>query len=234
MKPLSEAKNKQQLEIVVYPDKFLRFVAQDFTPDQIRTPLVRNMTGAMIRTMYKYNGVGLAAQQVGIPQRVFVMDSAWNYRGTRIPRVFYNPRVIEHDPEIIALNHPGEGCLSLPYGFRSPVRRYENIHLEWLDHKGETQEEWFTGFDAIVVQHELDHLDGHVFTDRLSRIKRDMFKRRWKKVRRQYEKGYKHMVREMKNAPRTPAFALKRWQMIEAQDRARKAANAQSQAQVSE
>ena len=128
--------------------------------------------------------------------------------------MFLNPKLIQVNTERgIEIPHPGEGCLSLPYGYRQPVPRPWKIQLNWIDTDGVEHTDWFNGIEAIVIQHELDHLEGHVFVDRLSKLKQDMFKRRVRKVRRQYEKGYKKAIKAMKNAPKTKEFAWKKVQL---------------------
>jgi len=203
-------KPEMELDLIVWPEPFLRYNAAPFTEEQIKSELVRNVTGAMIRAMYRYRGVGLAAEQVGVPQSVIVIDSEYLKTEKKNPKVFYNPVIVGEDGGVVEVEHPGEGCLSLPYGYYQPVSRAKRIELEWLDHKGEFHTEWFDGMEAIILQHEVDHLYGTLFVDRLSRVKRDMFKRRARKVRRQIENQYKRRLSELKNAPRTHAFNLER------------------------
>lgn len=212
--------SKPNLNMVLYPDKFLRFKAQPFTQEQISTQLVKNVAGAMIKKMYELHGVGLSAQQVGVPNQIFVMDHQFMETGKRKPKIFLNPQLMFADTEnAIEMTHPGEGCLSLPYGFKSPVPRHAEIQLNWVDIKGQFQSDWFEGFEAIVIQHEMDHLEGHIFPDRLSLLKQDMFNRRVRKVRRQYSKGYKRGLQTLKHAPRTPEYARRRAQTWEQERR---------------
>jgi len=214
---------KLDLGLVIWPDKFLRHPVAPFPEENLGTRLVKNTAGAMIKTMYKYQGVGLAAQQVGVPFQIFVMDSQWHNEGSKKhPRVFLNPRVTEIGDGAVELKRPGEGCLSFPYDYRQPVARVDKLELEWLDFKGESHHEWFEGYDAIIIQHELDHLAGYCFIDRLSPLKRDMALRRARKMRRRYENGYKKMLKSMKNAPRTKEYQLKRGAAFDAGVRAGK------------
>jgi len=198
------ATNKQELEMVIFPDDFLRAELQPFTEEQVKTPLCRNTAGAMIRLMYRYYGIGLAAQQAGVPQAIFVMDYEWVLTGQRKPRIFLNPEIVEAEGAAIELDRPGEGCLSLPYGFRQPIPRASRIRLKWRDLNWVEHEEWFEDRAAIVVQHEVDHLFGILFVDRMSRLKQDMFKRKMFKVRRQHKKGFKKALKAMKNAGKHP------------------------------
>lgn len=210
-----EKTEKPQLDLVIYPNPFLRFKTVPFTQEQLNTPLVKtrikDIADAMIEKMYEFHGVGLAANQVGVPNSIFVTDHQWHKTGIKKPKVFLNPQLIFADESKgIEIPRPGEGCLSLPYGFRRPIPRPAKIQVSWLDLEGIAQTNWFDQYEAIVIQHELDHLNGHVFVDHLSRIQQDMFKRRVKKIRRQYQKGYKKALHEIKNAPRTKEYAWKR------------------------
>lgn len=224
--------SEMELDLIVWPEPFLRYNAAPFTEEQIKSELVRNVTGAMIRAMYRYNGVGLAAEQVGMPQAVIVIDSEYLKTEKKSPKVFYNPVIVGEDGGVVEVEHPGEGCLSTPYGYFQPVPRAKRIELEWLDHKGEFHTAWFDGMESIIIQHETDHLFGTLFVDRLSRLKRDMFKRRARKIRRMIENNYKRRLSELKNAPRTPSFNMERAKKWEIELRRRKT-NAQQEATVS-
>jgi hypothetical protein len=103
---------------------------------------------------------------------------------------------------VIEVNHPGEGCLSFPYNYRAQVPRASRVELEWQDLKGKKHTEWFEGMDAILVQHEFDHLLGRLFIDNLGPIKRDLAIRKARKTRRQYAKGMKRGIAMLKHAPR--------------------------------
>jgi peptide deformylase len=123
----------------------------------------RELAADMLQTMYQAEGRGLAAPQVGVSLRVFVMDAAWKL-GVPAPRVFINPLILWHSPETAT---GPEGCLSIP-GITTAITRATAIRLRWTDLEGETREAELTGFDAICAQHEIDHLDGIVTLDRLS------------------------------------------------------------------
>lgn len=207
--------SQQELEITIFPNPVLRHVAQPVTVEQIKTPLIRETAAAMIRAMYRHHGVGLAAEQVSCPFAIVVMDADYPATGKRAPRVFYNPKIVEADPELIALGSPGEGCLSLPYGYHQPVNRYENVRVEWLDARGRTKDRWFSGFESIVIQHEIDHLDGRVFVDHLSPLKQKMFLSKVRKAHRQYWKGMKRTNKALQHAHKTREFNLirmKEWE----------------------
>jgi peptide deformylase len=190
-KPKEEEK-KLTLKMVIHPNDMLRHPTVDLTEEQIKSPLIKTVVEEMIRLMYEHKGVGLAAQQAGIPNSIFVMDPVWGGENEeQSPLVIFNPKVTDVGEPMIELPSPGEGCLSIPYGFRSPVPRYSTFTLMWLDENADEQEFKFEGTEAIVAQHEYDHLQGILFPDRLSRLKQDMFKRKVAKIRRQYKKGYK-------------------------------------------
>lgn len=114
----------------------------------------------MFETMYAAPGRGLAASQIGVLQRVFVMDSTWK-TGERTPRVFINPEIKSRSDESAVLE---EGCLSIPDRLIE-VSRPAQVELTWLDMQRNAQTGWFDGFEAACVQHERDHLDGILCTD---------------------------------------------------------------------
>ena len=207
--------SKPELRLVIWPDKSLKQPVAPFPEKSISSKVIKDTAGAMIRTMYKYYGVGLAAQQVGIPFRIFVMDSQWMKNSSKRPRIFINPVVTEIGEGAQALNPPGEGCLSFPYGYRSPINRIDKLELEWLDTKGEVHHEWFEGYEAIIIQHEMDHLNGYCFIDHLSNLKKDIAIRKARKIRRRYIKGYKKTLNELKNAHRTREYCIKRMKAFE-------------------
>jgi len=138
---------------------------------------VRRLVDDLFETMRAAKGVGLAAPQVGVSQRVAVVDV-----GEELPPplVLINPRIVaaSGDPEIAE-----EGCLSIPEIF-GDVARYPSVELEALDREGKPYRLTVTGFKARAVQHEIDHLDGILFLDRLSAVKRGLLVAKWKKLRK--------------------------------------------------
>ena len=144
--------------IVQVPDPVLREVAQPVTEFDAD---LRALAQDMLETMYDAPGRGLAAPQIGLGLRLFVMDAAWK-EGASDPRVFVNPEVVEASQEAVTRE---EGCLSIP-GRTSRVARSSAVTLRWQDPDGAAQEERFEGFAATCVQHEIDHLDGILCTDR--------------------------------------------------------------------
>ena len=144
--------------IVQVPDPVLRETA---SPVEAFDEGLRELARDMLETMYEAPGRGLAAPQVGLPMRLFVMDVAWK-EGEPDPQVFVNPEVLGTSEEHVTRE---EGCLSIP-GRVSRVSRPAEVALRWQDVDGAWQEDTFDGFAATCVQHELDHLDGVLCTDR--------------------------------------------------------------------
>lgn len=155
------------LEILVYPDPRLRKIAK---PVETVDDEIRQLVADMTETMYAANGIGLAATQVDVHKQVIVMDLS---EDRSEPRVLINPKIIEKDGEQIY----DEGCLSVPE-YYAPVKRAENIKITALDEQGEIYELTAEGLLAICIQHEMDHLQGKVFVDYLSRLKQDRVRKK--------------------------------------------------------
>jgi len=134
----------------------------------------------MAHTMYEAPGVGLAAIQVKVDKSLFVYDVSQKENGRDL-HVLINPRIIEQDGQIISEN---EGCLSVP-DYRSDVKRSERVLVEGLDREGKPVRVEAEGFLAVVMQHEIDHLNGILFIDRISALKRQLYTRHVKKQRKQ-------------------------------------------------
>lgn len=162
------------LEILKYPDPRLTVRCREV--EDINEEL-RELAQNMLETMYEAEGVGLAAPQIGSPLRLVVMDPAQR-EGERQPRVFINP-VLEPRGEVVV--SPKEGCLSVPLNFRADVPRYESVHVSARDLEGNAIDEVLEGFPAIVLQHETDHLEGTLFIDRISHLRRNMYDNKVKK-----------------------------------------------------
>lgn len=162
------------LKILSYPDPRLRLVSEkvgDITPE------IRQLASDMLETMYDAKGVGLAAPQIGRPIRMLVMDAA-NADGGRDPRVIINPELELFGGEIVSER---EGCLSVPLNYKSDVKRSGKARLKALDLDGRPVDEILEGLPAIIVQHETDHLEGRLFIDRLSHLKRTLYEGKVKK-----------------------------------------------------
>lgn len=155
-----------KLDIISVPDPLLKTVSQPLT--QVDDDL-RRLMDDMLETMYDAPGIGLAAIQVGVPKRLLVMDTDGTEEEKK-PFFLVNPEIIWESPEFNSYN---EGCLSVPEHY-AEVERPESVKVRYLDYHGKQQEQLFEGLAATCVQHEIDHLDGVVFIDYLSRLKRNM------------------------------------------------------------
>ena len=164
------------LTILEFPDDRLRTIAKSVAMPNVK---MSRLAKQMAEVMYAAPGIGLAATQVDQPHRLFVMDLSEEQNCLQI---FYNPEIIERDGEAIS----EEGCLSVP-GFYEKVERAETIVLRWDNDQGQTQEEGFEGMAAICIQHEIDHLDGKLFVDHISGMKRDRIRKKLLKIHRQAE-----------------------------------------------
>ena len=129
---------------------------------------LRALMDDMLETMYAAPGIGLAAIQVGVPKRVLVMDLSRDEEA-KAPRHFVNPEILWKSEEIVPYE---EGCLSVPEIYEE-VERAAKVRLRYLNYEGESVEEEAEGLFAVCIQHEIDHLDGVLFIDHLSRLKRD-------------------------------------------------------------
>jgi peptide deformylase len=176
------------LTIHTYPDPVLTKVATEVTEfdDELKT-LCKNM----IFTMYHAPGIGLAAPQIGLGKRIFVIDVDYSREETEEdsgefhlsdfqPKIFINPIIKDETGEIIYQ----EGCLSLP-GIFEDVKRFENINVEYKNTDGEDQTISAEELLSICIQHENDHLNGIVFIDRLSILKKNFFKKKLMKAKKQ-------------------------------------------------
>lgn len=162
------------LDILTYPDPRLRLKA---APVAGITDEIRRLAEDMTETMYKAPGVGLAAPQVGRSLRMLVMNPS----GPETPedlRVFVNPELALLGERILS---PKEGCLSVPLDYRADVMRHERVLVRAQSLDGAVLEEEWEGFPAIVLQHEFDHLEGFLFIDHISRLRRSLFDARVKK-----------------------------------------------------
>lgn len=159
--------------IVIFGSEVLRKQSEELTPEY---PDLKKLIEDMFLTMAAAEGVGLAAPQIGKNIRLFVVDcSPWGDEDEackEYKRAFINPEIYEVSEETDLFN---EGCLSLP-GLHEDVRRPVAIRMRYLDENFEEHDELFDGFRARVIQHEYDHLDGKVFTDRLSPLRRQLLK----------------------------------------------------------
>ena len=163
--------------ILEAPDPRLRAVS---APVAAVTDETRALIADMFETMYAAPGIGLAAIQVGVPERIIVMDLAGEDEPPQ-PRVFVNPVI--RDPAETAVPHE-EGCLSVP-GFYESVDRPEACVVDYTDEDGQPQTLAATGLLAVCIQHEMDHLEGVLFTDHLSRLKRERILKKLKREQKE-------------------------------------------------
>ena len=157
--------------IVIYGNPVLKKPAAPIEKDY---PELKQLASDMFDTMYRAVGGGLAAPQIGLPIRVFVVDVSMmadedpSLAGFK--KVFVNPEILSYEGEEVARE---EGCLSLP-GISETVRRPNTITIRYFDEDWDEHTEVISGFAARAVQHEYDHLEGHVFVDKISLIRRQM------------------------------------------------------------
>lgn len=159
--------------VCIYGSSVLRKVAQDITPEY---PNIKELINDMFETMYHSDGVGLAAPQIGLSIRLFVIDATPFEEDDEevkdFKRVFINAKIVERSGEKKLFN---EGCLSIP-NLREDVERDDVIRMQYLDENFEPHEEVFSGIRARIVQHEYDHLEGILFTDKVSPIRRQLLR----------------------------------------------------------
>ncbi|AKK66422.1 peptide deformylase [Xanthomonas translucens pv. undulosa] len=164
------------LPILEFPDPRLRTKALQVDPADVIAPAFQRLLDDMFETMYEAPGIGLAASQVDVHQRFMVIDVS---EEKNAPQVFINPQIVQRDGEQV---HQ-EGCLSVP-GIYADVTRAEAIVVRYLDRHGRPQELSADGLLAVCVQHEMDHLDGKLFVDYLSPLKREMVRKKLAKARK--------------------------------------------------
>ena len=161
------------LPIYVYGQPVLREEAKDITPDY---PNLKELIQNMFETMDRADGVGLAAPQIGLPIRVVVINL--DVLSDDFPefkdfcRAYINPHILETGGELVSMD---EGCLSLP-GIHESVKRPDKVHVTYLDEEMNPHDEWVEGYLARVMQHEFDHLEGTMFIDHLSALRKQMIK----------------------------------------------------------
>ena len=165
------------LPILEFPDPRLRTKAVPVDPAQVPDPVFQRLLDDMFETMYAAPGIGLAASQVDVHQRFMVIDVSEAHDA---PQVFINP-------QIASASEGGrvyqEGCLSVP-GIYADVTRADSIVVRYLDRAGKPQELTADGLLATCIQHEMDHLDGKLFIDYLSPLKREMVRKKLAKQRK--------------------------------------------------
>jgi len=164
------------LQVLTYPDRFL---GQPTKAVENIDGKIQKIIENMAETMYDAPGAGLAAIQVGFDKSIIIYDSLPGETEKSL-QVLLNPKILESNGEIISEN---EGCLSVP-DFTSDVKRSSLVLVEGIDREGNPLKIEAEGYLAIVLQHEIDHLNGILFIDRISSLKRELYKRRIKKILR--------------------------------------------------
>lgn len=167
-------------DIIILPDKRLRSVS---APVATIDAAIRALVGDMFETMYDAPGVGLAAIQVAVPLRVVVMDLSKREESAK-PQVFINPEIVwrSDDPSVYE-----EGCLSIP-DIHEDVERPARVKVKYLDLDGNPQEAEADGLFATCIQHEVDHLNGVLFIDHISKLKRDRIVKKFGKAAKRAER----------------------------------------------
>jgi peptide deformylase len=171
------------LPVLRFPDRRLRDRAEPILREQVDDAL-RALAHDMAATMYDEPGIGLAATQVGVAKRLIVMDLDWPDTDVRSPRVLINPEIVHTEGEDVSED---EGCLSVP-DYKADVRRARRVVVRAHTLAWEEVAYDATGLESYCFQHEIDHLDGILFIDRISKLKRDLYvRRRRKQLRKEQE-----------------------------------------------
>jgi peptide deformylase len=167
-------------EVLQFPDPRLK---RKSVPVREISEEIRALARDMIEVMYDEPGIGLAAPQVGEAVRLVVMDTSWNEEGgEKNPQVMVNPEIVLRDGTLTWT----EGCLSVP-DFQAEVERSARVVVRYTDLDGKACEEDVSELRAVCFQHEIDHLDGILFIDRISRLKRSLYVQKRKKALREEE-----------------------------------------------
>ena len=168
--------------IVLHPDARLK---KNSVEVERITDAVIELTEDMMATMYDAPGIGLAAPQIGVLERIFVMDCAKKENEEPDPIVMINPLITACSEEKSIYE---EGCLSIPEHF-AEITRPELVQVEWVDLKGKQHSEEFSGLKSTCIQHEIDHLNGKLFIDYLGPMKRQLITRKMQKFKREKLRG---------------------------------------------
>ena len=167
-------------KILIEPNKTLR--EKSLIVDKVDQELQQLMND-MVETMYMAPGIGLAAIQVGIPKRVIVLDISYK-EGLKNPMYFINPEIIDKSKNMLTYE---EGCLSVPGQF-AEINRPDKCHIKYLDYYGQPKELKARGMLATCIQHEMDHLDGILFIDYLSKLKKSIIIKKLSKQKKAIER----------------------------------------------
>lgn len=161
------------LSIRLFPDPMLRKHSKAVSWDD---PRILRLVKDLTETLYKQpGGIGIAAPQVGESQRVIVVDVSPRDPSRR-REIMLNPQILKQEGEVLSR----EGCMSLP-DYTANIKRFAHILIQWVDLRGRYHQRWTEGIEAVCLQHEIDHLNGVLFIDRVASLKTDVFPRRRKK-----------------------------------------------------
>jgi peptide deformylase len=166
-----------KMPILIHPDPRLKKVAE---PVADISDALRTLADDMLQTMYEAPGIGLAAPQVGVSTRLLVMDCVKEEGAEPRPMAMFNPEIVASSDETSVYE---EGCLSIPEVY-ADVTRPAEVTVRWIDRDGNPAEETFDGLWATCVQHEIDHLNGKLFIDYLTGLKRQLITRKMVKYKR--------------------------------------------------
>lgn len=177
-------KNLPCLTLITHPNPILR--QKSLPIDKIDEEII-NIGFAMLNLMYEYQGIGLASNQAGILKRIIVIDLQKDEDAPKEPLIMINPVILKFGNELAPYE---EGCLSLPQ-MRSEIFRSQTIEVEYLDINGQMQKIIAEGLFAICIQHEVDHLNGVLFIDKLSKIKKDLILKKYRKQQKEEQEKLK-------------------------------------------
>jgi len=176
--------SNKSLEIVLGPSQKLRKESREASKEDFGEELDAHMENMLVK-MYSLNGVGLAGAQIGDHRRILVVDAGSG------PLKIVNPEILELSEEKVTYT---EGCLSLP-GLRVDVERSKYIKMKYFTPLGEPKEATFPDIHAVVIQHEIDHLDGRTLLEKASWLKRDRYQKKLKKARRMQKRFLKQAAK---------------------------------------
>jgi peptide deformylase len=177
----------KKLDILSIPDPVLR---QKSLPVETVDDATRRFMDQMLQTMYDAPGIGLAAIQVGEPRRIVTIDVA-REEEPKSPLFLVNPEIVWRSEDELSTYE--EGCLSIP-DYYAEVERPARVRFRYVDYDGKLQEQEATGLLAVCVQHEVDHLNGVLFIDFLSKLKRDLVVKKFTKAAREKERQRQHRI----------------------------------------
>ena len=169
-------------KIITVPDPILKEVSEPINKVDSKT---QSLLDDMLETMYEAPGIGLAAVQVGIPLRLVVIDVSWNKEdGNKDPKFLINPKIVSKSEKLSSYE---EGCLSIPDQY-AEIERPAECHINYLDYEGKNKNLKAEGLLATCIQHEIDHLDGVLFIDYLSKLKKTMIIKKLEKQKKSLER----------------------------------------------